>query len=476
MSPLTLRRYRAELLLKREFSMRRGHVAEHVELRLRAVGVELDRADVEACYAMAWQGLYGEVLAGAEIESPVAWLVTATHRRCLDEHRACLRREARERAGGEQGALAEAEDVDALIDERDRLRHLLQALRGRLTRREREAALLCYLHGLSRPQAAARMGVSDAAMRRLMDGAHGRRGVARKVGRLLETVREGSWCEEQGSLMRGFAFGVLAPGGERHSLALAHCRDCPACRAYVISLRGLAIGLPPVLAPWSGTAALLRLAAPGSGAGSAGGQLGGSIALGGSGALSGGALGAAGAPAGGWLAALAPVGAKLALGCVLAAGVGYTCATLETTAMGDRERGAHRRADAARRATAAAPTPAPAVGSSAASRAPASVPALESPAARATAVAQREFGVEPLGGASAADARREARPRAGTARARADQSSGDGGAAAARRTRSASDRSVSETAADGEDEAAPGAGAGAVSAGQAAAVREFAPG
>ncbi len=63
-------------------------------------------------------------------------------------------------------------------------------MRGRLSAREREAAALCYLQGLSRSQAAARMGISEARMRKLMDGqGAGRPGVAHKVGALADTIR-----------------------------------------------------------------------------------------------------------------------------------------------------------------------------------------------------------------------------------------------------------------------------------------------
>ena len=125
-----------------------------------------------------------------------------------------------------------------------------RGMRGRLNAREREAAALCYLQGLSRAEAAARMGVSEARMRKLMEGrGPGRPGVAGKVGALVETIRGGGWCEEQGSLMRALAYGILDPDGERYRLALAHRGECPACRAYVVSLRGLAAALPPVLLP-----------------------------------------------------------------------------------------------------------------------------------------------------------------------------------------------------------------------------------
>lgn len=88
-------------------------------------------------------------------------------------------------------------------------------------------------------------------MRKLMEGAGpGRPGVAGKVGELLETIKAGGWCEQQSSLMRAYAFGILEPGGERHALAVAHCRECPACRAHVAALRGLASVLPlPLISP-----------------------------------------------------------------------------------------------------------------------------------------------------------------------------------------------------------------------------------
>ncbi len=235
-----------------------------------------------------------------------------------------------------------------------RLRQLFEALRGRLDGREREAATLCYLQGLSRAEAAARMGVSEARMRKLMEGrGPGRPGVAGKVGMLVQRIRDGDWCDEQGSLMRALAYGVLDPGGERYRLALMHHRQCPACRAYVTSLRGLAAALPPVLAPWAIAAAALARAAEGvstsgatvagSGVGGVGGggavgggavgggAVGGGAVGGGSVAVSGaaGAAGAGGAAGGGWLIGAGPLSAKLAVGCLLALGVGAGCAALE---------------------------------------------------------------------------------------------------------------------------------------------------
>ena len=261
MSPLTLRRYRAERLLRQEFEGLRGRVIATVRGRLGASGACLDASDLDACYAQAWQGLYAAVLDGQEIASPTGWLTLVTFRRAIEELRA--HRHVVRGGGGPGGpwepgmrdapAMEGAEEPDfaAELDDRMRLRQLFEGLRGRLSAREREAAALCYLQGLSRAEAAARMGISEARMRKLMEGqGAGRPGVAGKVGQLAETIRGGGWCEEQGSLMRGLAYGILDPNGERYRLALIHRSECPACRAYVVSLRGLAAVLPPVLLPW----------------------------------------------------------------------------------------------------------------------------------------------------------------------------------------------------------------------------------
>ncbi len=307
-----LRRYRAERLLRKDFAGLRGKVLAVVRAQLRGKGVTLDPADLEACYAQAWQGLYASVLEGEQIENPTAWLVLVTFRRAIDESRAASRTGVL--GDGDLGSYsrqldAGAPDLASELDDRTRLRHVFEAMRATLSERECEAASLCYLQGLSRAEAARRMGVSEARMRKLMEGAGpARPGVAAKVGELLETIRAGGWCEQQASLMRAYAFGILDPQGERHALAAAHCDECPACRAYVASLRGLASVLPLPLLPRfalagaSGTAAT----AGGGAAGAGGGAGAGSAAAAASGAGAGSATaagsgvgGAAGAGAGG---------------------------------------------------------------------------------------------------------------------------------------------------------------------------------
>jgi DNA-directed RNA polymerase specialized sigma24 family protein len=363
MSPLLVRRYRAELLMRKEFKAMSGKVLGVVRGRLRASGVSLDVSDLEACYAQAWQGLFEVMIAGEEIDSPPAWLVTATFRRAIEEHRS-RRRSYPTQGVGEpdgfhrghgEGTLEHAieHDFAGELDNRIRLRQLFEGLRGRLSEREQQAAALCYLQGFSRAEAAARMGISEARMRKLMEGpGTGRPGVAGKVGELIEEIRQGSWCEAQGSLMRGYAFGVLDPEGERYRLALAHQSECPACRAYIRSLRGLAVVLPvPGLMPWvlgrgagaqAGTHTSSGHTSSGhanTGHASAGVGAGGGAGAGVGVASAGGAAGAT--AGGGWLFAGGGIGAKLAVGCLVAA-LGAGCVALTGTPLAPRHAAHHR--------------------------------------------------------------------------------------------------------------------------------------
>jgi RNA polymerase sigma factor (sigma-70 family) len=325
MSPAILRRYRAERLLQRDFQALRSRVLAGVSARLRASGLKLDRDDLEACYATAWQGLYAAALEGEEIANAQAWLVLVTYRRAIEELRSRRDRDARiDDEPAHESGLEEA------IDDRERLRQLMEGMRGRLDAREREAAALCYLQGYSRSQAAARMGISETRMRKVMEGSgRGDTGVSGKVGAIVETIRQGAFCDEQGSLMRALAFGLLDPDGERHRLAMLHHRRCPACRRYVASLRGAAVVLPPVLTlPGHGAIGLAGLghhgaaglsgSGAGAGSGASAGTLGASAVASGSGAAG-----------GSWLLGGAGLGAKLAVGCLLALGVGAGCVALQ---------------------------------------------------------------------------------------------------------------------------------------------------
>ena len=88
MSPLSLRRYRAERLLRQQFQALHGGVIAAVARRLRTRGVRPHDVDLEACYAQAWHSLYASILSGREIANPAGWLALVTYRRAIDEHRA----------------------------------------------------------------------------------------------------------------------------------------------------------------------------------------------------------------------------------------------------------------------------------------------------------------------------------------------------------------------------------------------------
>jgi RNA polymerase sigma factor (sigma-70 family) len=480
MSPLGLRRFRAERLLREEYERLRASVLSSVAARLRADGAALDRGDLEDCYAQAWQGLYSQLLDGREVRNPPGWLVVVTYRRAIEELRA--RRRAHGRGDGvgerEQALPARAgvveRDLAAELDDRARLRALMEGMRCRLDAREREAAALCYLQGLSRRQAAARMGLSEARMRKLMDGRErGRPGVAAKVGALVEGISEGRWCAEQGSLMRALAFGLLDPDGERYRIAALHRRECPACRAYVASLRGAAAVLPPALAPLRLAGSSLagagaahgaaHLAAPGAhGARATAAGLGASPAPsptaaalgGGAGASAGAGVGAGGVAGGGWLLA-GPVGAKLALGCLLALGVGAGCVELRGTIGGSSHATVRARASRAH-------APAPAL----AGAAPAATPAVALVPAR-------------RGGAVASPARSVAPPPqpepAGAAREFGPEQRGVREAAARAVAASTAGAPASASVAGGGAEAAAESPGGPTEGGATAAEREFSP-
>ena len=503
MSPLAIRRYRADRLLQAEFRQLQARVIGVVRGRLGAPRGGLDEVDLEACYALAWQGLYAAVLEGQDISNPTGWLVLATYRRAIDEQRSRVRAER-----DTPRACSEDPDLAGTLDDRERLRELFEGLRGRLGHQERQAAVLCYLHGYTRSEAAARMGISERRMRRLMEGSGpGHPGVSEKLGELAASISQGRWCEQQGSLMRGLAFGILDRDGERYRLALAHSGRCPACRSYVASLRGLASVLPPVLMPGGLGAAILARVGQGAGAagahtGAAGGALG--TAGGGSGAASGGALGggtsaplggggmlggtgagAAGAGAGaggaggGWILAGGPLGAKLAAGCLIALGVGAGCVGIGGLGLraSHGSRHEHRRASVAERhagAQARGPSALAAVAGdlTPASGARGTAPAGAGASATGQARAAREFGPEQAAAGASGGI-----PAAGSAgRARTASVHPPGRRYHVTQAAAREVPSPAAGAAEAAGEASPAAASAGAEARPSRAAREFSPG
>jgi DNA-directed RNA polymerase specialized sigma24 family protein len=300
-------------LVSVEYEQHKAEVIRTVAAKLSAAGAGGAGFDLEASYNEAWHALYMALADGEEIENRVAYLVTVTYRRALNEFRAF--RVNRRADPAALDAIGVDLDLDAKLDAEIQVRHIREGLRAKLSPRELEAATLCHLYGYTRPEAAEAMGVRPKRMEKIMDRAAG------KIGDVVETVRAGEHCAEMGSTIRAFALGMLEPGGERYGLASDHLEHCPACRREVRADRGLAaIGppLPIAFAMLAGGAAAgggvaggvvaLKGGGHGAAAGAAKGEAAGAGAKAGSGAAQGGgSLGSTAAVAGAAVAAVAVV-------------------------------------------------------------------------------------------------------------------------------------------------------------------------
>jgi DNA-directed RNA polymerase specialized sigma24 family protein len=239
-------RHRAEQLIARDYEALRSDVLKALRGRLARQSIFFDDSELDAVYNQAWMGLYTEYVEGTDVANPGGFLTNAAYYRAIDE----FRRKHPDR-WADDGQLAErviqnaSHDVDlaAQLDDYTKLRQFIESLRDSLSKRECEAAALCYIRGYSRPEAAKLLGVEPKRMEKIMDA------VSKKIGRFVRDIEAGVFCEKRRSLMNAFAFGVLDPDGERYELAQAHLEDCAGCRAYVRSARGIAAIIPPSTLP-----------------------------------------------------------------------------------------------------------------------------------------------------------------------------------------------------------------------------------
>jgi DNA-directed RNA polymerase specialized sigma24 family protein len=371
-----LRRQRADETIARDYDGLRGKVMHSVRAQLNRKGIRFDDADLEGFYNQAWQGLYNELIAGKRIDNPGGFLATVAFRRAIDDFR-----RQRPDEWADDGAIAEAAmaemgvdvDVAAQLDDHTKLRHFVEGLKDRLTKRECEAATLCYIQGYSRPEAAKLLDVEPRRMEKIMDA------VSKKVGVFVRDIEAGEWCQSRRSLLNAYALGVLDRDGERYQLANEHLDECPACRKYVSGVRGLSALLPPVLLPLKiagSTGAASTLAGLHSLFGGGGGHAA-AAASGAAAAKGGGASAAAGATttAGGTTTATAggtaTAAATTSAGTAITAKVAVAVAVLATAGGG---------AAAAKKITTAPPKPKPAAVAAAKPRAAA--PPTAQPVAR----------------------------------------------------------------------------------------------
>jgi predicted DNA-binding protein (UPF0251 family) len=127
--------------------------------------------------------------------------------------------------------LGEEHDLAAKVEEKTCMRHYIEGMREVLTEQEYRAVTLCVIGGLTRPEAADRLGESPDRMERIMDAAQC------KLRSVTAAISNGEWCDAHESLMRAYALRVLAEHGDRYKLAKTHLTDCSACRRLVNELR-----------------------------------------------------------------------------------------------------------------------------------------------------------------------------------------------------------------------------------------------
>ncbi len=234
---------RARKVLERDYERLRAATCSAVERKLSRLGARVDPADIDPAYNLAWQALYAKLASGDEVENPAGFLTQATFFRVVDEHRG--RRGDRREDVDPATLAAPHRDIEDRLDDERRLRELAEGMRARLGERERRAAVLCYLHGYSRDEAADELGIRASRMQKVMDRA------SKVVRSVVEEVSGDEWCASQRSLITAYALGVLEQGGPRHVLARDHLRECSGCRARVLALRGIGAAVPPIVLPWA---------------------------------------------------------------------------------------------------------------------------------------------------------------------------------------------------------------------------------
>ncbi len=231
----------ADRLLRQHYGRLRSEVIATVRGKLSARGLTVVQLDLEAWYNAAWHGLHAAVADGREtVGNPCGWLVVAMERRAIDE----LRRMKPERYTGlpeDLEHLAEGVvevDFAGRLDDLDRIRQWRSGLRLRLSKRERQAAVLHFVHGLSRIETAQQLGVSARRADKIFDS------ITTKTAGLISAIEDGTWCEGERSLMVAFATGVLDPDGERYRIALEHVSTCTGCAAFVRRQRNVYMLVP----------------------------------------------------------------------------------------------------------------------------------------------------------------------------------------------------------------------------------------
>ncbi len=290
-----------DAIIGAEYEDFKDEVVRSAAGKLASSKIHFSDLDMDGFYNQAWYGLYTKLQDGESIDNRKGLLVQMTYRRAIDEYRTL--HPDRQADPVVLETVGVENPIEETLDQQRQFREFVEGMRSGLNQRELQAATLCYVYGLSRPEAAEQVGVRPKRMEKIMDE------VSRKLRPMLATIKEGEWCEDRAVLINQFALGALEPDSDEYREAAAHLEHCSGCRRHVLGTRGLtAVTIPSalmLLALTSGAAAVAGGTAVAAGAGGGGSAAG----AGGAGA---GASAGAGAGAGVGVAQVAAIVATVA--------------------------------------------------------------------------------------------------------------------------------------------------------------------
>lgn len=273
----------ADAVIGAEYEAFKDEVTRTVAGKLAASKIRFAELDMDGFYNQAWYGLYTKLQDGQTIDNRKGLLVQMTYRRAIDEYRTLHPDRHADPVVIE--TVGVDQPIEETLDQQREFGQFVEAMRSSLSQRELTAATLCYVYGLSRPEAAEQVGVRPKRMEKIMDE------VSRKMRPLLASIKEGNWCEDRALLINQYALGALDPESDDYAEAVRHLESCPGCRRHVLGARGLtAVTIPSALflvalggLAAGGTAG--AAAGAGAGAGGGSGASGGGSAFGGAAAV-----------------------------------------------------------------------------------------------------------------------------------------------------------------------------------------------
>ncbi len=296
----------ADRVIGEEYEAFKTDVVRAVSGKLSASKIRFADLDMDGFYNQAWYGLYTKLQDGQQVDNRKGLLVQMTYRRAIDEYRTLHPDRHADPVVLE--TLGAENPIEETLDQQREFTQFVEGMRASLSQRELRAATLCYVYGLSRPEAAEQVGVRPKRMEKIMDE------VSRKMRPVLASIKEGNWCEDRATLINQYALGALEPGTEDYEEAVSHLENCSGCRRHVLGTRGLAaVTIPSGLLLIALTGAAVGAGAAGAAA-AGGAGAGAGASAGGSGAAGGAAAGGAGMGAAAQAAAVVAAVAAVAVG------------------------------------------------------------------------------------------------------------------------------------------------------------------